>query len=755
MYKLDDNKDYYLIETHQDVDYCINLLESAEYVAFDTETTGLNVRKNKVIGFSFSTVVNQGYYYPIWEWDGTNLIKLPDLGQYRLLTALQQKKLIMHNGAFDTKICFHNLNVDLLSSLYADTMLMRHTLNEEGPFGLKDIAVELADQIGISQDEVANQEQLELEENVKAKGGSWKKSDKEIYKADIKILAKYACADTDLTLRLFYYFNPLLDKENLTKFFYEDEVMPVYTLVTIPMEFEGVYLDMPKLIKYTSEIATTISNLETDITSKLLNCENGQKFLNARAAEEFEASPSGSFAQAVAECFKMDFPKLKSGKFSITKKSLEAMPDSEAKRFLMGEESNLDTTMIKLYMLKKQELINISSKQQLAKYVFDIMGIEPESKTDKGTPQFNEDMVEKLATEHNVDWAKSLRVYNKLNKIKSSYYDRFLEQQEDGIFYPSFKQHATTSGRFGSDIQQLSRPIEKGSDDDFVVYFNNTIRELFIPKPGHVFIDDDYESLEPRVFADDANEKALIEIFELGEDFYSKVAIMTEGLQNVSAHKSSPDFLKNKYPQVRQDAKAYSLGIRYGMKAFKLSHALKITPEEAQEKVDNYFKAFPNLKLAMDGYLHQVKTTGKVVGKLGRVRHLPKAKAIYNKYGDDILEYSNLVKISKKLYKPMAELKDLRKEYNNLLNNALNFPIQSTANSIVNRAMVAMTKQFREQGLEAWVSLQIHDQIVVSCATDIVDKVKVIVQDCMENTNKLAMKLIAKPEVARNLKEGH
>jgi len=29
------------------------------------------------------------------------------------------------------------------------------------------------------------------------------------------------------------------------------------------------------------------------------------------------------------------------------------------------------------------------------------------------------------------------------------------------------------------------------------------------------------------------------------------------------------------------------------------------------------------------------------------------------------------------------------------------------------------------------------------------------VQDCMENTNKLAMPLVAKPEVAYNLKDGH
>jgi DNA polymerase-1 len=270
-----------------------------------------------------------------------------------------------------------------------------------------------------------------------------------------------------------------------------------------------------------------------------------------------------------------------------------------------------------------------------------------------------------------------------------------------------------------------------------------------------VFIDDDYESLEPRVFADDAGDQALIDIFELGEDFYSKVAIGTEGLKGVSAHKKDPNFLKNLHPEVRQNAKAYSLGIRYGMKAGKLSMALNISKEEAQDKIDNYFKNFPGLKSAMDNYLAQAKLNGRVVSKYGRIRHLPRVKEIHNKYGDSILDYENLRRISTKTFTPIATLKDVRKEYNNLLNNALNFPIQAAATSIVNRAMIAMSYKFREEGLDAWVSLQIHDQVVVSCNKNRIDRVKEIVQDCMENTNKLAMKLIAKPEVANNLREGH
>ena len=103
----------------------------------------------------------------------------------------------------------------------------------------------------------------------------------------------------------------------------------------------------------------------------------------------------------------------------------------------------------------------------------------------------------------------------------------------------------------------------------------------------------------------------------------------------------------------------------------------------------------------------------------------------------------------------MDELKVIRKEYNNLLNNALNFPIQSAATSIVNRAAIAMTKKFIEDKLDAWVSLQIHDQLVATCREDICEEVKSVVQSSMEDTNKLAMPLIAKPEIAKNLREGH
>jgi len=383
------------------------------------------------------------------------------------------------------------------------------------------------------------------------------------------------------------------------------------------------------------------------------------------------------------------------------------------------------------------------------------MKIEPLTKTPSGKGQFNEDFDEHLADKYGFAWAKELRVFNKLTKIKSSYYDRFMEQQEDGIYYPTFKQHATTSGRYGSDLQQLSRPIEEGSDDSRIVYFTNTLRALVIPKPGYAFIDDDYESLEPRVFADDAGDQALIDIFLKGEDFYSKVGIGAEKLEGVSADKKAPNFLKNINPVARQNAKAYALGIRYGMKDVKLSYTLNISKEEAQQIIDNYFDSFPGLKGAMDNYINEVKRQGTVTSKFGRVRHLPRAKEIYRKFGDAILDFKALPKLSFKHKISMDELKLVRKEYNNLLNNALNFPIQSAANSIIARASIAMSKEFLANGLDAWVSSVVHDQVIVSVRDDQKEQAAEIVQRCMEKTNELSMPLIAVPQIAYNMKDGH
>lgn len=760
------NKKYILIDNEDKYWEALTHLDNVEYVAYDTETTGLNVRKEKIIGFSFTGKINEGYYFPLFYWDIETKRLLvhhfasPD-NYMNILHVLKYKKLLMHNASFDVRVTLNYLNINFLGNLHADTQLMEHTLNEEGPFALKEICIRKATELGLDSQDFANQEQLELKESVIRNGGKWIDKQKDIYMGDLDIISKYACADVDLTLRLFQHNEQRLIKENLHDFFYNQEVMPLQKYVTIRMEHRGVHIDLPRLQELYQGITNDIIEYEKEVVEALYNTSNWRSYL-ATKLEEYPASWKGSFAQELCHYAGLELPTGANGKFLINKKTVGALPESNWKEFLLSNDTiHLSAKAIHdvgCNLIKKENgtdyLINIQSKTQIGDLVFNYMGIEPLTKTAKGSPQFNEDFVESISKDH--PWAEKLRVYNKLNKIKSSYYERFLENHENGVYYPSFKQHGTTSGRYSSDFQQLPRPKDEDSvEHELVKKYNDSIRELVIPPPGYKFIDDDYESLEPRCFADDAGDEALIRIFTDNLDMYSVVAIMAEDIKDASADKKAPNFLKKKYPNVRQNAKAYALGIRYGMKEFKLAKSLDISEEKAAEIIKNYFKSFPGLKAKMDKYLREVKTTGKVTSKFGRVRHLPRAKEIYEKFGDGILDFRNLKKISIRTGVPMDELRLIRKEYNNLLNNALNFPIQSAATSIVNRAAIAMTKKFIENKLDAWVSLQIHDQLVATCKEEICEDGKNIVQYAMEQTNKLAMPLIAKPEVAKNLREGH
>jgi DNA polymerase I-like protein with 3'-5' exonuclease and polymerase domains len=767
----DSVKHYVLIDSEEKLMEAIEHLNCSDIVAYDTETTGLNVRKEKVIGFSFTGKIKTGYYFPIMFWDVSldQLVEHPFSSKERyetLLNILKNKKLVMHNASFDIRVTMNYFKVNFLNNLHADTQLMEHTLNEEGPFGLKEICTKKQIELGLDSQDFANQEQLDLEKSVIANGGKWVGKQKDIYTGDISIISKYACADVDLTLRLFNENEKLLNKENLFDFFYSDEVMPLQKYVTIRMEHRGVHIDLPRLEELYHGITNDIVEYEKEVVEALYSTPCWDSYINSKL-QEISVSNKGSFAQELCKVgglFRY-LPTSDSGKFSLNKKSIEALPDLpdvRYKNFLLTNDPSwlrdYEILQIRVNLYKKQNesnyLINIQSKSQIGDLVFNFMGIEPLTTTAKGSPQFNEDFVESISKDH--PWADKLRVYNKLNKIKSSYYDRFLENHEDGVYYPTFKQHGTTSGRYSSDFQQLPRPKDEDSvEHELVKKYSDSIRELVVAPKGYKFIDDDYESLEPRCFAVDAGDEALIKIFTDNLDMYSVVAIMAEDIKDASADKKAPNFLKKKYPNVRQNAKAYALGIRYGMKEFKLAKSLDISEEKAADIIKNYFKAFPGLKSKMDKYLHEVKTTGKVTSKFGRVRHLPRAKEIYQRFGDGILDFRNLKRISSRTGTSIDELKLIRKEYNNLLNNALNFPIQSAATSIVNRAAVAMTKKFIDNRIDAWVSLQIHDQLVATCKESICDQAKIIVQSSMEDTTKLKMPLIAKPEVAKNLREGH
>ena len=250
-------KKYYTVQDEETLKLLHQHILDSDVIAVDTETTGLNPRKNKIIGWSVSGDEGVGFYLPtlVFDYEKDELVlqeingKSTEVISKNLIKLLIGKKLVFHNASFDVQFIKNYFGIDLLPSVYVDTGLLVHTVYEEGafgfgnPFGLKSIAIMNQKELGLDVQEAANKEQIELKESIKKNGGSTTKALYEIFKADLDILSKYASADTDLTLRICNLYLKKLKVEGLEKFFFEDEVMPIYREVTVPMEAHGV--DIP------------------------------------------------------------------------------------------------------------------------------------------------------------------------------------------------------------------------------------------------------------------------------------------------------------------------------------------------------------------------------------------------------------------------------------------------------------------------------------------------------------------------------
>lgn len=739
-----------IIRRASDLYLALSLLNNAYTVVFDVETTGLNVRKDKLIGFGLCNVdTMKACYIVTKEWTGSHLRTVITNDEINpLLERLSKKKLVTHNGSYDTRITYHDTGVELWPALHADTMLMAHTIDENKfSYALKDLATQM---LGADSKDA----QAAMKASIAANGGE----SKEYYKADSELMATYGLQDVIMTAKLYNKFNDELKQQDLTKFFYEDEVMQLYKNVTIPMELRGIPVDIPALEIAYAEITADMERIEDSIQGQI--APNLDKFFDWYINKEYPFKLSGESKQVLAEMIPVDnWPKTKTGTYSFAKVDYERA----IKKGLVAAGSDLEAYCITLLKHVPQQLqrqvslellrrqgtkytFNLLSKHHLKKLFFDTLKETALSFTDKGSPQVDDDFLELMAAKY--PWCAELQTYNKLTKIKGTYYERFLHESENGIFYPQFAQHRTTSGRYSGDTQQMSRKkSEEELPDHTARKYTNKIRDFIISGEGHKLVDADYSSLEVVVFADDAADEALLEIIRKDLDFYSQIAIQVWGLKEYSADKKAPNFLKKHKPELRQAAKAFALGIRYGLGDYKLSKDLNIPQEEAATIVSGYMASFPQLAARMQALVTQAKTQGYVKSKAGRVRHLGELAKLVAEHGEVLFNGLELWKKFNNSPSYYSYMKMQARKASNLVNNSLNFPIQSMAASIVSRASIALARAFKERSMSAYIALSIHDELCVRCPDCEVSAVTELMQYHMENTTRLSVPLQAEPVV--------
>lgn len=720
------------------------------FLSIDIETDGLKKTSN-IYGIGIGVSENEAFYFALKNPDGSDIFDESVLSvlKHNLRYLLTNSKLIGHNLVYDLYYLNKWLEASLENFVAYDTILLRHLINENGPFGLKELA-----EIEFGKSSTLPQERLF--QSVLANGGKLLKSEAEYFKADTDVLGEYCKQDTILSLKLFNKYLPIVKKEGLEDLL-ETEVMPLYREVTIPMNHRGIRVDVKELHRIRESIKEDIQKLEDDLMKNLAPLVS--EFETKLLEEEVKVSKRGAFIKEL--CKELGIPEATKAfykKFTSQNQKQQLLVDiildkEDEAKLKEFEETPLIQRRIFFEKFPDQRYIfNLRSKHHLRWLFFEKLNLEPISETETGMPKVDDSFLDHVV-ENNSDlqFISKLHVLNKLEKLRGTYIEGILERIEfDEFIFPSMLQHGTTSGRFASrnpNVQNLPRPKEDDSEDPLVVHYTNQIRKIFISREGYVFVDADYSALEPRCFSHCSGDEKLQHIFKSGEDMYSSLAINVFGVKDASPFKKDGDnFLGKKYPELRQKMKVVSLAAVYGASEFRIAKLLKTEVEEAKEILDNYMDSYPKLKQYIERCHKGAKELGYVTTEFGRRRHLMRAKVLWS--------------VNKKfLSDPVTAKKHgMDEEYwelKNLLNNSTNFPIQGLAAHLVNRAMININRQLRKEGIDGLVVLQVHDQIVVECKKEFAERCVDIVRYSMENVAKLSVPLIAEPKIAENLKDSH
>lgn len=683
-----------VIDDIKDLAFVDAYLDGKEYVSFDTETDGLALN-SQVIGFSIAAEPDLGIYIVLAKWSTSEnrLIWDNDLKEKSraILHKLQSKQLIMHNGIVDVQWTRANFDIDLMPALFADTLPLAHLVDENlSSYGLKELSYM---EFGAD----AKKEQSEMKESVLANGGIWESKrggEKQMYRANFEIIGKYAAKDSLLTLNLFYTLIPRLYEQGLDKFYFEDETMPLFKSATYEMNTIGMKVDLPKLKQIESDLEKECARLKEEILFEI-GPYIKDKYPGTNTKNAFNIGSGQQMSWLLFFNLKNDWKK-------VTKKGREVANE------LLGKTP-----------------YNPGARRAFEQALRD-KGIKPEKYV-----QCDKKALMNLAFKYK--WVVKILEFKKASTLLKTYAKGMQKFVKYGVIVPSFLQHGTTSGRFSSskcNFQNLPRDDKR-------------IKSCVVARTGKVLVAGDYAQLEPRSFSSQSQDPRLLKGFRDNEDFYSVIGIGLFNKPHCSANKKDTNFFGTMYPILRQMAKVVALSVAYGTTAYKLSDELrdeegKNLPIEACNKIiDDYMNNYPGVyKLIRESHIQAVRD-GAVYSQFGRPRRIPDAKKL-KMYG----------------FPDSCEASDLHYKQRSLLNLAINHRVQSTAASIVNRASIEFCRRMKEQKINAYIVLQVHDELVVECDEKDGKMIAEILKDCMENTTKLdGVTLVVEPAIGKSLAE--
>ena len=352
------------------------------------------------------------------------------------------------------------------------------------------------------------------------------------------------------------------------------------------------------------------------------------------------------------------------------------------KKELKTQEEEIDShlnSLEKNIFKLSEKIFNLASPKQLADVLFTDLKLKPLRKTKTGYSTDGE-VLNKLKHQHPV--IPFILEHRELFKLKSTYVSALpqLINKSTKRVHTHFRQAQTATGRLSSinpNLQNIPIKTPKGQK----------VRKAFIAPPGFNLISADYSQIELRILAKASGDKALCRAFAEDLDIHKATASEIYQLP-----------LKKVTEDLRRQAKAVNFGLMYGQGAYTLSESLSVSVNEAQEIITKYFKRFKSVKEYMEAVKKRALKKGYVETLFGRRR------------------------VIKELQSDRAQIRKMGERI------AVNTPIQGTASDLVKMAMVRL-----RDSLYSSLLVQIHDELLFECKSDLLEEEKIVIKDIMEN----------------------
>jgi DNA polymerase I len=347
---------------------------------------------------------------------------------------------------------------------------------------------------------------------------------------------------------------------------------------------------------------------------------------------------------------------------------------------------------------------NLASTQQLAKFLYDDLGLAAGRKTKTGRST-DADSLETLRAENPM--VELILEHRQLTKLKGTYVDALPQLVEhDGRVHTSFNQAVATTGRLSSADPNLQNiPIRSE--------IGQRIRATFVPGDrSHLLVSADYSQIELRVLAHVTQDPGLLDAFRRHEDIHTATASIVYGVPLEAVSRD-----------MRRNAKVVNFGLVYGLSEFGLARDTGMSREDAAAFIQTYFTRFASVTHWLEQTRNHAREWGFVQTFFGRRRYIPDIRAAN---------------------------RGIRQAAERM---AVNMPIQGAAADIMKLAMVRADRMLRERTMQARLLLQVHDELVLEAPRSEVDDLAALLCDAMGGAAEISVPLDVDVKVGQNWSE--